>query len=486
MSAKKIAVIGSGVGGLTTALLLTKQGFKVTIYEKAARVGGRLAYEEEGPYRIDQGPTIVLLPEMLLSILEEAGIDRSRVDLIRCDPMHRFYFEDGKVLTKWSDREAQVEEINRVFPGEGRGFQRFMEDMDPLFPTGVSTILERHFARRRDFYTREVTSLLKDMRAYTSLRSAMGRYFQHEQLKDAYSLQSLYIGGSPLSTPGIYTLLPYAEHQFGVWMIKGGYASLASLLAEELLARGGEIRLNEKVESLILENRECKGVVTPGGSSLFDAVVYNGDFPEISKLMNEKSGKKRRKYTASSGCLLVYLGVDKRFPHTTAHQFFLPDQFVSNMKEVFLKRSLPDNPSFYVFNPVAMDETAAPAGHSVLYFLIPVPNAEGIEEWKEAESIADKVIEAAESKAFPGLREAIRWRKVRTPEDAKREGLYGGGSFGIAPVLFQSGVYRPQPKPYPNIRGLFAAGASIHPGGGIPIVMQGARLCANELIKEMG
>lgn len=482
---KKIAVIGSGVGGLTTALLLSKQGFEVTIYEKAARVGGRLAYEEEGHYRIDQGPTIVLLPEMLLGILEEAGIDRSRVDLIRCDPMHRFYFEDGRVLSKWSDREAQIEEINRVFPGEGAGFRRFMEDMDPLFPSGVSSILKQPFPRRRDFYTREVTRLLKDMRAYTSLRSAMGRYFRNEQLKDAYSLQSLYIGGSPLSTPGIYTLLPYAEHQFGVWMVRGGYASLASLLADELLARGGEIRLNEEVETLILENRECKGVITSQGPALYDAVVYNGDFPEISKLMNGEI-RSRRKYTPSSGCLLVYLGTEKRFPEATAHQFFLPDRFVSNMKEVFLKQSLPDNPSFYVFNPVAADETAAPEGHSVLYFLIPVPNAEGIEDWKDAEAIVDKVLEAAEIKAFPGLREAIRWRKIRTPEDAKRDGLYGGGSFGIAPVLFQSGVYRPQPKPYPNIRGLFAAGASVHPGGGIPIVMQGARLCANELIKEMG
>ena len=481
----KAAVIGSGIGGLTTALLLARQGFEVTVYERAARAGGRLVYEEAGPYRIDQGPTIVLLPEMLLGILEEAGIDRSRIELIRCDPMHRFDFGDGRVLTKWSDREAQEEEINRLFPGEGSGFRRFMEEMDPLYQSGVRTILERPFPKRRDFYTREVLKVLKDMRAYTNMRSAMGRYFQHDQLKDAYSLQSLYIGGSPLSTPGIYSLLPYAEHQFGVWMVKGGYASLASLLADELRERGGEIRLSEEVLSLILEDGECRGVVTPEGPAHYDAVVYNGDFPGISKLMPGSLPGRNRKYTASSGCVLVYLGVSRRFPDTTAHQFFLNDQFVSNMKQIFNKRSIPEHPSFYVFNPVAVDETAAPEGHSVLYFLIPVPNADGAEEWGGSDALVDRILEEAEKRGFPGLRESIRWKKVRTPADAQRDGLYGGGSFGIAPALLQSGVYRPQPKPYPDIRGLFAVGASIHPGGGIPIVMQGARLCASEIVKEM-
>ncbi|WP_211747415.1 phytoene desaturase family protein [Paenibacillus sp. Marseille-Q4541] len=486
MNKKHIAIVGSGIGGLTAALLLTKQGYQVTVYEKSHRVGGRLAYEEEGPYRIDQGPTIVLLPDMLLDILEEAGVDRSRVELIRCDPMHRFYFEDGRVLSKWSNREEQVAEINRVFPGEGQGFQRFMSEMDPLFPKGVGSILERPFSNQRDFYSRDMTRLLKQMRAYTSLRSAMSRYFRSEQLRDAYSLQSLYIGGSPLSTPGIYTLLPYAEHEYGVWMVKGGYAALAPMLAEELKNRGAIFHLNEEVKSLVVEDGSCKGVVTSRGTASYDAVIYNGDFPQITGLLTTKQRRKKRTFKASSGCLLVYLGVEKRFEEATTHQFFLPDAFVSNMKDVFQKRTLPDHPSFYVFNPVSTDESAAPEGHSVLYFLIPVPNAETFTHGEETEKLVEKVLEEAENKAFPGLRKHIRWQKVRTPHDAKRDGLYGGGSFGIAPVLFQSGVYRPQPKPYPNIQGLYAAGASIHPGGGVPIVMQGAKLAANQLIKELG
>lgn len=120
----------------------------------------------------------------------------------------------------------------------------------------------------------------------------------------------------------------------------------------------------------------------------------------------------------------------------------------------------------------------------MLYFLVPVPAAPD-KDWNDiAEALAVKVLWDAEKRGFPGLTASIVWRRLRTPADARKEGMYGGGSFGIAPMLSQSGVFRPQPKPYP-LQGLYAAGASVHPGGGVPIVMQGAKLAVQELIKEM-
>lgn len=120
----------------------------------------------------------------------------------------------------------------------------------------------------------------------------------------------------------------------------------------------------------------------------------------------------------------------------------------------------------------------------MLYFLVPVPAAPD-KNWEEiAGALADKVMADAEKRGFPGLAASVIWRRLRTPADAEQEGMYGGGSFGIAPLLSQSGVFRPQPKPYP-LKGLYAAGASVHPGGGVPIVMQGAKLAVQEMIKEM-
>lgn len=500
----RVAVVGGGIGGLTAALLLSRRGHGVTVYERAKQVGGRVAFEEMGPYRIDRGPTIVLLPEMLTGILEEGGLPPGSLELLRCDPLCRIHFKSGRVLTKLGGREEQAAEIERQYPGEGRSFLRFMEDMEQLYPKGKASFLERGYPRRRQFFSPANLALMTRLRAYKSLRSAVGGYFRSEELKDAFSLQSLYIGGAPFRTPGIYTMLPYAESAFGIWMLKGGYGSLPELMSRELLRRGVEIHTETEIESLLVEDGRCRGVKTGNQEVLYDAVLYNGEFPYLEELLPQelfKTGppsakpahkmnaarKKqlaRGKFKPSSGCLLIYAGASKRWPESETHQFFLPESLNDHLRELFDHGRISQLPSYYVFNPVVADDGAAPAGESVLYFLIPVPADPGLEWENIAGPLAERVLADAEERGFPGLAESLVWRKLRTPADAEQEGLFGGGSFGIAPVLSQLGVFRPQPKPYP-IKGLYAAGASVHPGGGVPIVMQGARMAVHEMIKEL-
>lgn len=484
---KRAAVVGGGIGGLTAALMLNRHGVNVTLYEQKNEVGGRLAFEQEGAYRIDQGPTIVLLPDMLGSLLEEAGVSRSRITLLPCEPLYDIHYASGRMLTKYREREAMSAELARVFPGEEAGFNRFMDRMGQLYPVGRASFLERSFPRQRDFFTPDNLRLMWRLRAYQSLRASASGYFRTSEVQDAFSLQSLYIGGAPHQTPGIYTMLPYAEHAFGVWMLKGGYASLPALLEEELRARGGAVKLGSRIERLVVKEGVCRGVVADGEQQEYDAVLYNGEFPGLGALLGEgEPTSRKRTFKPSSGCVLVYLGVKRRWAERRAHQFFLPESLMNNMYEIFKQGRIPSHPSYYVFNPAALDEEAAPPGESVLYMLIPVPpDLPGL-NWSEAAGpLVDRILENAEQRGFPGLRQAIAWRRVRTPEDAAADGLYGGGSFGIAPVLRQSGVYRPQPQPY-SIRGLYAAGASIHPGGGVPIVMQGARMASEQMLKELG
>lgn len=500
----RVAIVGGGIGGLTAALLLSRQGQQVAIYERAHRVGGRVAFEEEGPYRIDQGPTIVLLPEMLNGILEEGGLPPGSLELLRCDPLCRIHFRSGRVLTKVAGLEEQAAEIDREFPGEGSGFLRFMGDMARLFPRGKASFLEQPFNRRREFFSPANLVLMSRLRAYRSLRSAVSSYFRSEELRDAFSLQSLYIGGAPFRTPGIYTMLPYAESAFGIWMLKGGYGQLPQILSRELLSRGVEIHTGTEVDGLTVEDGRCTGITAGGVKHSYDAVLYNGEFPQLEELLpaqlfngstpagntdvQRSSGArgriKRGRYQPSSGCVLIYAGTDRRWPDSQTHQFFLPDSLNDNLRELFDQGRISQLPSYYVFNPAALDDTAAPPGQSVLYFLIPVP-ADPELDWEAiAGPLVERVLDDAEQRGFAGLKASLRWKKIRTPADAHKDGLYGGGSFGIAPVLSQLGVFRPQPRPYP-IKGLYAAGASVHPGGGVPIVMQGARMAVHELMKEM-
>lgn len=483
---KRFAVIGAGIGGLMTALYLTQYGFRdVTIFEQADQLGGRVRYrcDPSGRYRIDEGPTIILLPDMLLQLLKDAGVDTGKLELLPCDPLYRIYYDNGEVLDKFRDPEVMLEVIRKMMPEEAEGYQRFMRDMETAYRQGKPAFLEQSFPRKKDFLTWNNLKLMAQLHAFSSVRSTVSAYFNNSMLQDAYSLQTLYIGGVPHASPGLYTLLPYAEHAYGIWMLKGGYASLIDLLAEELERRGVQVRLKSKVQKLIIDEGSVKGIVVHDESLSFDTVIYNGDYPMISHLL-PKRNRMKRTYKPSTGCLLIYMGIEGRYEDVKPHQFFLPEQLSKQLEQMMHAHFIPDRPSFYTFYPTAVDSDAAPDGESVMYVLIPVPYDDGVINWEqESKRLVANVIQRAEERAFPGLSSRIRWQEIRTPGDAAFEGLYQGGSFGIAPVWTQLGGFRPQSKPLP-IKGLYAAGASIHPGGGVPIVMQGARLTAEMIQKE--
>ncbi|PFA66439.1 phytoene desaturase [Bacillus sp. AFS015802] len=475
----KTAIVGSGIGGLISGLLLAKEGHDVTIYEKEATIGGRLAFVQEGDYKIDKGPTIVLLPDMLLSILSEAGIDTDEIEFVRCDPLYDVHFADGQTYTKYADIDRQYEEIKEKFPGDEEGFLQFMNDMDERFTIGKPQFLESSFLKPRDYLNRQTMGSLLKLKAYRNVMGNLKHYFHHGKLQTAYGLQTLYIGGNPYTTPAIYSLVSFSEHKHGIYYIKGGYAGLLDHVKKACDRNGVTINTSSPVSEIETAGGKATHIVVGDRREPIDSVIINGDFPAASKLVKKKAPKP---YKPSSGCVLLYMGVDGEFEDKEMHQFYLNEDFSANMEDIFKNERIPKEPSFYVFNPTKVDSSLAPEGKSVLYVLIPVPVSDKL-DWKEAsEFLSNLVLDRMEERGFEELRKRITWMKVRTPEEAMQEGLYSGGSFGIAPSLGQSGPFRPQVQPFSE-KNIFAVGASIHPGGGVPIVMQGAKLVA-EAFKE--
>ncbi|WP_424768090.1 phytoene desaturase family protein [Paenibacillus sp. sgz302251] len=495
----EVAVIGGGIGGMISALLLARAGAQVTIYERKEQLGGRLAFEKGHNYQIDQGPTIVLLPEMLRTIVREAGIADDEYELLQCDPMYRLHYPDGSVLTKWTDTDRMAEELAAVSPSDSRAFRRYMQDMAPVFQEGKEAFLEKPFLQRRTFFSWRNMKLLAKLRVYRNVRQMAQSYFGNKQVIDAFSLQTLYIGGMPTGSPSLYTFIPYAEHAFGIWYVKGGYASFVDVLERALDRENVKIHKGAKgaVRQIATANGAVNGLLLEDGTRhSCETVIYNGDFPHLAPMLQGVAEPiKKRDFTPSSGCILVYVGVNKRWKAggegRTTHQFVLPDDLPDSLQSIAARKRFPDEteglPAYYLFNPCEIDEEAAPPGETVLYILIPTPipvEPYSNFDWdQESSHIVDRVLADADQRLFPGLNDAMIWKKIRTPKDGANEGWFMGGSFGIAPTWAQSGAFRPQFAPY-KIQGLYSVGASIHPGGGVPIVMQGAKMLVDHLVEE--
>ncbi|MBO8156548.1 MAG: phytoene desaturase [Bacillaceae bacterium] len=371
-----IGIIGGGMGGLISALLLERQGFSVTLFEKEERLGGRLAYVERDGFKIDQGPTIVLLPHLLEEILTEAGISRNDYQIIQCDPLYSITFSDGTRYTKYPDLTRQLEEIRSTFPGEEKGFQRFLEDGKNRFTLGKKAFLDHAFVPKKTFWTYENMKTLLKLKPYQSVKKLMNSYFQDERLQIAYSLQTLYIGGDPFHAPALYSLVPFSEHEHGVYYLKGGYAGLLSILEQELKNRSISIWKNTRVTRIIREENRVTGLVADGTYISFDGIVYNGDYPLLSNLMDMPE---KRAFSPSSSCVLIYFGLNRVYEDADVHQFFISRDFKKHMKAVFEDKTVPEAPSFYTFHPSKIDASLAPPGKGVLYTLIPVPSGQHID-----------------------------------------------------------------------------------------------------------
>ncbi|RLQ97233.1 phytoene desaturase family protein [Falsibacillus albus] len=476
----RVSVAGGGIGGMLAALMLAQDGFEVSVFEKSEKLGGRLAFVNHKGYKIDQGPTIVLLPEMLKQILGKAGVLEKEIDLIPCDPLYKIHFSSGKSYTKYSDEEKQLKEIRESFPGNEAGFLKFMRDMNRRYQIGKPSFLEQSFSNILNFFKPSTLSSLWKLNAHQSVMKQLESYFDNKLMQTAYALQTLYIGGNPFTTPAIYSLVSFSEHFHGIHYLKGGYANLVDILETALKRANVRVHTNHEVTGICRTEGRATSIIANGCEFPTDLVIMNGDFPIVERMVQ----KNRRRFTASSSCFLIYMGVNKKFEHANVHQFFIGDDFEKNMKEIFKEKNVPSDPSFYVFHPSLIDDSLAPENKGVLYVLVPVPSGEAIEWETEKERFADRIIAEMESAQFSGLRKEIEWMTIRTPQDALADGLYQGGSFGIAPELLQSGPFRPQIKPFKE-NNIYAVGASIHPGGGIPIVMQGASMLVDAIRKEM-
>ena len=215
-------------------------------------------------------------------------------------------FPDGVNYTKYADEQQQLEELQRVFPSEVEGFKRFMREGRYRFELGMQSFLEKDFVNRKDFWTAGNVKTLLKLKPYQTIQRLLSRYFKDERLQTAYALQSLYIGGNPFQTPGMYSLISFAEHEQGVHYLKGGYASLITVLENELDRRNVMVHLNSEVTQIHTNHQVVTGIETEMGIKDYDAIIFNGDFPSASKLLGETS---KRSFVPSFGMFPLYFWI---------------------------------------------------------------------------------------------------------------------------------------------------------------------------------
>lgn len=448
-------------------------------------------------FTFDTGPSLLLMTDTYRDLFRAAGRRlEDYVDLVPLDDEYRVNFSDGDALNIRRTLPELISELERIEPGVTPRFYRFLEDACHKYRLGRSEFVERDFDTASDFFNARNLKLLFKTQATRNYYRAVSRYFRTEKLRQAFSLQTMYLGLSPFDAPAVYSLLPYTElAEDGLWFPKGGMYSLIEAfgrLAEEL---GVRIHPDSPVEEVLVEDGRARGVRVNGDTRRADAVLANADLPYVYRSLLPKAAdedfapprKKRRSLQYTASAFMLYLGVEGKLDHLKHHNFFLSGEYRRNFEEIFREGRLPEDPSFYAVVPSRTERDMAPEGSEALFVLVPVPHLGGSADWeREGAAFKERVYDLLQSRAgIENIRGRISHETVKTPREWLSDyNLEEGAAFGLGHGIFQVGYFRP-PIASPTVGGMYFVGASTRPGTGVPLVVIGAKLAAERIEREV-
>ena len=495
MTAKKsVIIIGAGIGGMATAMRLQVTGkFQVTVLEKNATVGGRANVLEKDGYRFDTGPSLLLMTDVYKELFAVCGEEFSDwVKLIKMEPNYEVHFGDGSSMLMSSDLTTMIAEMERIEPGVTPGYYRFLEDAGKKYRIGRKQFVEKNFAKATDFFTASNLKLLGQLNALDKLYSHVSQFFQDDRLRQAFSMQSMYLGISPFEAPAVYTLLPYTElAEDGLYYPEGGIYALPTAMAAVAGKLGVQIETDQNVAQIMVKDGKARGVCVDGEMLPADLVISNVDLPyTYTDLLAERPVKMSednwKKQAFTSSAFMLYLGTDKQYPQLHHHNFFLSSDYKRNFEEIFDAKVPPRDPSFYVNAPGRTDPTVAPSGGDNLFVLVPIPHLTDQMVWDngQVEKFKAKVYDKLEAAGLTDLRKHIVVEEVVTPHEWRDQyNLKYGAAFGLSHGILQVGYFRPSNKSA-DVDGLYFVGASTVPGTGVPLVCLGAKLVTERILQD--
>ena len=413
------------------------------------------------------------------------------LDLRRIDPTYKVHFEDGLQLQLTSNIGDMQTQLENVEPTAFTGFLSYIAEGAKHYKLSLEKFVGRNFYNIFEYFSLANLPLIFQLKALQKHYTNTSRFFKDERLKAAFTFQNMYLGLSPYDAPATYSLLQYTELAEGVWYPMGGmYAGIQALtrVAEKL---GVEFIYNAPVKKLKVDGSKVVGAELEDGREFSaDLFVGNADLPYIyDQLLPDPVEAKKldeKLYTCST--IMFYWGVDKQYPQVAHHNVFLGGDYKASFDQIFQEHRLPDEPSFYIHAPARTDAAAAPEGQDTFYVLVPVGHLEARtqQDWdamvnKARETVFTRI---AKEMGITDLREHIKFEITYTPKTwQERFNLVKGAAFGLSHNFWQVGFLRPQNR-HAKYKNLYFAGASTHPGTGLPIVLLSARLTTERILKE--
>ncbi len=505
------AVIGSGIGGISSAIRLAKKGYEVTVFEQSPKAGGKISEIRLDAFRFDTGPSLFTLPELVDELFVLCGKNpRDYFNYVPLEASCKYFWPDGTHVTAWSDTHRFANELHEKTGVESSTTLRFLDKCRTLYDLTADVFMFNSFHRPANFlkpaYRRSLVNLHK-LDAFTTMHRRNKKWFRHPKIVQLFDRYATYNGSSPYKTPATLNVIAHLEHNLGAWFpAKGMYDIVASLskLAEEMKV---EFRFNSKVEEIIFDDspyttsprpshnkrhkkwwpfdggKKVTGLIVDGEILPYDLVVSDVDVAKLYKhlLPGETIPARQLKQERSSSALIFYWGIHNHFDKLGLHNILFADDYKKEFDHLFDTKSITPDPTIYIFISSKAVTTDAPKGAENWYVMINVPENTG-QDWdalvKEART---NIIRKINRMFETDIEQHIVTEAMADPRSIEKDtastngSLYGLSSNGMF------AAFNRHPNFKKKLKNLYFAGGSVHPGGGIPLCLASAKIVDQEI-----
>ena len=489
----KISVIGAGVGGLSVAARLAKQGHLVEIFEASDRSGGKCRTEWFEDYGFDTGPSLLTIPAVYRDLFLKTGKRIEHVLEIKpVDPAFAYHFSDGKKVTfpNLSNPKTYLEIEKSFGKAASNQWHQLMDRADLMWEVSREPFVESELTSIWSLLKRKnLLSELKQIAPLTSLRDLTKEYQLDPHLSMIVDRYATYTGSDPRKAPAVLLTIAYVESAFGAWHITGGIGKLAEALDTRCQELGVKIHLNTKVAEILTSDGKTAGIKLENGSIIqSEIVVSNADseitYNQLIKSDLSKARKERRKLKKASKSLAGFsllLGLDntKGKPvEIEHHNVFFPSNYDAEFDQIFDKRVPVSDPTIYICAP--RDKSMVTGSDKEAWFVLvnaPIHDLKNGWDWSNGgEQYANQIINKLDLLGL-NVSNRLDLMKFRTPLDLQNYALAPGGSiYGTSSNSAQSAFLRTSNRS--KIKNLYCVGGSAHPGGGLPLVGISAEIVA--------
>jgi len=477
-------VIGSGIGGLASAIRLARRGIRVQVYEASGRAGGKISERKFDGFRFDAGPSLFTLPELVFELLDED----LQFPVGKLYVITRYFYPDQTRILAFSEVPRFSVEIQEKLNVPAEKVIRYLQQSSTVYDLTADLFIFGSFHRLKNLMNwKSLKTLLnfRKLRAFDSLHDFNAHELGEKRLVQLFDRYATYNGSNPYQTPATLSVISHLEHNLGAFVPEGGMFRVTDSLVQQALRLGVEFYFNQPVRKVETENGCVKGVWIDSGFVAADMVISDVDIHLFySSLMpDQKRLAKIAKQERSSSALIFYWGMKGIFPELDVHNIFFSNDYQEEFRQLFKVKNVYSDPTVYIYISSKYNTADAPEGCENWFVMVNAPADVG-QNWDELiEQSRKNILEKLEQMLNRNLSDCIIGEEILSPpEIAKQTGSVNGSLYGSSSNSRYASFNR-HANFRSDIEGLYFVGGSVHPGGGIPLCLSSAKI-VDGLIEE--